>query len=245
MHGAQMIAAHLSSPSSNSLIGDWQDWFPLHYAAMSQKNSERRRRRREAATARRAQANAAPPTSDQLAFREIAIDRARSRCAAVANRLEKGFRWLGGTIGGNPLYARPAAVHPGLVSDDVAILKLFVTKVPRAAGLQSGHTKRLVDGTDSKLLALDCAYVVVNGRMRGVLRVEVDAILASWQAIPTACQAAGMHPPNVAVGYVDALGRVITRICSGSSSIPSPSSVVHAPLSSASSTECCVASPPP
>ena len=71
MHGAQMIAAHLSSPSSNGLIGDWQDWFPLHYAAMSQKNSERRRRRREAATARRAQANAATPTSDQLAFREL------------------------------------------------------------------------------------------------------------------------------------------------------------------------------
>ena len=144
-----------------------------------------------------------------MAFRDFAIDRARSRRAAVANRLEKGFRWLGGAIGGNPLYARPAAVHTGLVSDGAAILKLFVTKVPRAAGLQTGHTKRLVDGTDSKLLASDCAYVIVNGRMRGVLRVEVDAILASWQEIPTACQAAGLHPPNVAVGYVDSLGRVI------------------------------------
>ena len=123
-------------------------------------------------------------------------------------RLEKGFRWFGGNVGGNPLYQRSPSVHQGLVSDDVPILKLFVTKVPRATNLLTGHTKQLVDGTDSKVLALDCAYVVVNGCMRGVLRVEVDAILASWQAIPKACQAAGMAPPNVAVGYVDALGRV-------------------------------------
>ena len=51
--------------------------------------------------------------------------------------------------------------------------------------------------------------MIVNGRMRGVRRVEVDAILASWQEIPTARQAAGLHPPNMAVRYVDALGRVI------------------------------------
>ena len=51
--------------------------------------------------------------------------------------------------------------------------------------------------------------MVVNGRMRGVLRVEVDAILASWQEIPTACDAAKLPLPNVAVGYVDARGRVI------------------------------------
>ena len=157
--------------SNNSLIGDWQDWFPLHYAAMSHKNGARRRRRREAATARRAQGGDATLTDDQRASRDFAIDRARSRHAAVAMRLEKGFRWLGGAIGGNPLYAR-RQVHPGLVSDDAAILKLFVTKVPRAASLPTGDTKRLVDGTDSKLLALDCPYVVVNGHMRGVLRVE-------------------------------------------------------------------------
>jgi hypothetical protein len=71
MHGAQMIAAHLSSPSSNSLIGDWQDWLPLHYAAMSHRNGARRRRR-EAATARRAQVGAATPTDDQRAFRDLA-----------------------------------------------------------------------------------------------------------------------------------------------------------------------------
>jgi hypothetical protein len=69
MHGAQMITAHLSSPSSNSLIGDWQDWFPLHYAAISHRNGARRRRRREAATARRAQVGAATLIDDQRSTR--------------------------------------------------------------------------------------------------------------------------------------------------------------------------------
>ena len=105
---------------------------------------------------------------------------------------------------------RPHFVFSGLVSDEAAILKLFVTKTPRARGLMTGHSKDLVDGTDSKLLpALDSAYVTTNGKMRGVLRVEIDHLLPSWEEeVADACGRAGLPLPNIAVGYVDARGRV-------------------------------------
>ena len=144
--------------------------------------------------------------------------RARSRRAAVTKRLTKGYYWRGGGVGGNPHYARAPFLYHGLVSDEAPILQLFVTKLPRAPRLLTGHSKCFVDGTDSKLLALDCAYVVSKPARRGwaskasmcaVLRVEIDAVLSSWAAIPHACRAAGLPLPNIGVGYVDAHGCVV------------------------------------
>ena len=102
---------------------------------------------------------------------------------------------------------RQRFIFPGLVSDAAAILKLFVTKTPRARGLMTGQSKDLVGGTDSKLLALDSAYVTTHPRMRGVLRVEIDDVVPSWEGIADACDRAGLPLPNIAVGYVDPLGR--------------------------------------
>jgi hypothetical protein len=51
-------------------------------------------------------------------------------------------RALGGgaeVVGGNPLYMRPSFTFPGLVSDEAAILRLFVTKTPRARDLMAVH----------------------------------------------------------------------------------------------------------
>jgi hypothetical protein len=91
--------------------------------------------------------------------------------------------------------------------DEAPILKLFVTKVPRASRLLTGHDKSFVARTDSKILALDCAYIDVNKSMRGVLRVELDWIFGSWRDVSAACQNAGIPQPSVAVGWVDAQRR--------------------------------------
>jgi hypothetical protein len=85
---------------------------------------------------------------------------------------------------------------------------LVVTKVPRASRLLTGHDKSFVARTDSKILALDCAYIDVNKSMRGVLRVELDWIFGSWRDVAAACQNAGIPQPSVAVGWVDAQRRV-------------------------------------
>jgi hypothetical protein len=149
-----------------------------------------------------------PATDESRLFRDLATERRRSRDAAVQMRRETGFVHRGGNVGGNPEYRRAPFVFQGLVSDEAAILKLFVTKTPRARHLLTGATKDIVEGTDSKLLALDSAYVTTTQRMRGVLRVEIDACLASWTAIPEICAEAGVPLPNIAVGYVDASGQV-------------------------------------
>lgn len=185
--------------------GDWEDRFSLTYAAMSLKNRHRRRAFRSG----HHRPSDAQDDADRLLFHQIATMRKQSRDAAVQKRWRDGFVWRGGSVGGNPLYARPPFVYSGLVSDEAAILKLFATKTPRARRLLTGHSKDLVDGTDSKLLALDCAYITTNARMRGVLRVEIDACLASWDVIPAACAQAGVPIPNVAVGWVDSHGAVL------------------------------------
>jgi hypothetical protein len=94
------------------------------------------------------------------------------------------------------------------VSDEASILKLFATKTRRARHLLTGDTKDYVNSTDSKLLALDSAYVTTNALMRGVLRVEIDDRLASWAIISEVCGKANVPLPNVAVGYRDAHGQV-------------------------------------
>ncbi len=197
----------LSSDAEQSTIaGDWEDRFPLEYTSKSLRNSKRRRKRR-AEIHRHGIHPDADDHADARLFRDIAIDRAKSRQALVRLRLTRGFVWHGGPVGENPRYQRPRFVFSGLVSDEAAILKLFVTKTPRARRLMTGHTKGLIDGTDSKLLALDSAYVTTNPRMRGVLRVEIDDVVPSWEGIADACGRAGLPLPNIAVGYVDPLGR--------------------------------------
>lgn len=80
-----------------NVAGDWEDRFRVEYAALSLKHSKRRRARKSG-TRRRVDQEAADH-SDELLFRDIAIDRARSRRAAVQMRLEEGLRWWGGSGG--------------------------------------------------------------------------------------------------------------------------------------------------
>ncbi|MBV8576304.1 MAG: replication initiation protein [Acetobacteraceae bacterium] len=101
----------------------------------------------------------------------------------------------------------------GLVSDEHPILKLFVSKVPRARWtknqerrLKAGDTKARVEDADSKLLALDCPYVEVNKHCCGVLRVDVDRPLGEAE-LRAFCAAEDLPLPNIMVGYVDPDGR--------------------------------------
>ncbi|MBV8092393.1 MAG: hypothetical protein JO110_04000, partial [Acetobacteraceae bacterium] len=124
-------------------------------------------------------------------------------------RLEFGFRWDGGAIGGCRQYRRRAFRHVGLISDETPILLLFVSKTRRATHLLTGDSKAEATKTDAKLLALDSAYVETNKLMRGVLRVELDTLFPSWEALRSAILACGVPLPNVAVGYRDNNGFIL------------------------------------
>jgi hypothetical protein len=111
-------------------------------------------------------------------------------------------------VAGNGRYYLAPFVYRGLVSDEHDILKLFVAKVPRARGLLTGDDKGKVSRADSKLHALDSAYVTVNALMRGVLCVDVDQdfTVAELVAGLTRC---GVPLPNIVVGHRDAAGRFL------------------------------------
>ena len=136
----------------------WTDNFPLrfdtewerHRQAHSYRSERQRRASRTAGANNRAQ--------EEDVFVMAARARAESRRSLERRRLSKGYRWLGSSVGGKREYHRPAKVYPGLISDQDPILRLLVSKTPKAPNLLTGQHKAEVTGTDSKLLALDCPY---------------------------------------------------------------------------------------
>ncbi|MBL6080784.1 replication initiation protein [Belnapia sp. T18] len=148
------------------------------------------------------------PTAEMIAlFTDAARERRRSTEACVKLRMEVGFQWWGGFFAESKTYFRPEFCYRGLVSSEHPILQLFASKVPKVRRLYVGDHKGEAYRSDSKLLALDAAYVEDNKRVCGVLRIEVDAILA-WDDIADACRTAGVPLPNLVVGWEDNDGRV-------------------------------------
>lgn len=198
----------LTAPDQSDAI--WSDAYPFIYEHHSRLNWARRESRRKKDRDRRIRKAAAgqEPTQEEAALGQMVRNRASSRQALIDLRCTRGFVWYGGPVGGNGEYQRQGFTYRGLVSDEAPILKLFVSRTHRAHALITGDTKSDADGTDSKLLALDCAYVETNKVMRAALRVELDTLWPSWEALETAIHARGVPPPNVAVGHVDAAGRV-------------------------------------
>ena len=139
---------------------------------------------------------------------ERRIQRARIR-NAVYERLTHGFFWPGGPVGGNPDYTRSAFEYLGLVSDEHPILKLFAASTPRARNLRTGDTKLRQDRVGSKLLALDSPYVTTARTMSRVLRVDIDHVYpGGFVELADAITACGVPLPNIAVGHLDASGRL-------------------------------------
>ncbi len=191
----------------DTVDADWLVVYPALYESESRRARQQRREDRDVARERRKARPAQPLTPDQAVFRDWAVDRAASRAAAVDARWRCGHVWIGGYVGGNRAYYKAAQIYQGLVSDEHAVLQLFVAKLPKAANLMTGATKAQVGRGDSKLLALDEAYVAANSQMRGILRVEVDAVFpGGFAEVESLCHAAGVPLPNVVVGYVDRRG---------------------------------------
>lgn len=134
--------------------------------------------------------------------------RAEATKAAVRDRLEHGFRWDGGAVGGNKDYQRVPGVFRGFVSEQHAILQLFVASTRRRHALRVGDTKAESLAPEAKILGLDLPYAESNKAVRRVLRAELDTVWPSWTALREAIAACEVPLPNVAVGYQDATGRV-------------------------------------
>jgi len=218
----------------------WEERFAETYETKRAEASERLRKRRErdrdARLRRAGRAGHKPyiePTAEELGRlmlerdrhhdrrREIEdhyeaeqqTERARARKQEIAKRLNEGFEWPGGRYGGETYqdgYRRDAFGFQGLRSDEHAILKLFVSKLPRAAkGLQVGTLKSAVHGTRSKLLGLDEPIVTFCEVMRGVWRVDVDGTFASTAAIYRALNELRVPWPNIVTGFRDEAGQWI------------------------------------
>lgn len=177
------------------LLGPFPGWYPAFHDARSRKARENRRVKRERVAIRRRNRG---PVEDPCGFVALAIGRSLSRKACGDLRWSIGFRWDGGPVSGDVRYFRNPLTYRGLVSGKHAVLKLFAAKVPRARKLMTGDTKAWAGGTDSKLLALDSAYVEANKEMRGVLRVELDRIFDGWSAVADAHRTPKprAHPPQ-------------------------------------------------
>ena len=141
-------------------------------------------------------------------WKPVYRSRQKHLTAAISRRLQIGFEWPGGAVGGNSAYVRNGFTYRGLVSDEHPLLRLFVTRVPRRKYLRTGHTKAESSRAQSKLLALDDAYIETNPIMRGVLRVELDREFPCWDSLSDAIVGEDAPLPNLAVGYVDPNGRV-------------------------------------
>ncbi|MFG1477563.1 hypothetical protein V5F53_02730 [Xanthobacter sp. V4C-4] len=135
------------------------------------------------------------------------IETIRNRRALIKDRLENGFRHHGGDVAGR--YYEPFR-EEGLRSLDDHNLMRIVHNTPKADNLLSGKTKEFLDGTDSKLLALDDPYIELNKNVRLIFRVDMDTIFESWdelgyelKQLPLACV------PHLGCGYVDKAGKVI------------------------------------
>ena len=177
---------------------DWL-WCPNYeqtYHAKSLKTREVRARRRSLAHERAGAAGKADAD---------AASRAASTRWMINRRLSVGFMWSGGPVAGDSRYHRPAFCEPGLRSEEHPVLRCFVSKLRHARQLLVGDDKAGVFVSDSKLLALDAAYVEDNKICCGVLRIELDSVI-SRQAIVAECRAKDVPLPNIVVGWEDADG---------------------------------------
>lgn len=108
------------------------------------------------------------------------VERVLSRRDVVHRRLTDGFQCFGEEIGGR--YRAPFKEF-GLRSDQSHVLRRIVQLTPRTSRLVSGRTKDIMTKGDSKLLSLDNPWIVMNGTVRGLFRIDLDVTFPSWDAL--------------------------------------------------------------
>ena len=126
-------------------------------------------------------------------------ERALTRRELVRRRLSVGFECHGEDIGGR---WRDPFVEEGLRSEGSHVLRRIVQLTPKASRMAVGRSKDVTRSTDSKLLGLDDPYIVLNTKVRGVFRLDLDFTFRSWEALrfevselPLPCL------PHAAVGF--------------------------------------------
>jgi len=121
--------------------------------------------------------NSRVPLTDE---NSVFIDRALRRRELIHRRLTEGFVFHGGEIARR---LRAPFREIGLRSDESHVLRRIVHAAPRTSRLQSGRSKDLMSGTDAKIFGLDEPYIVLNGEVRSVFRVDLDHVFPSWDAL--------------------------------------------------------------
>ena len=193
-------------PAESGLVS-WGESFLSTYEKHRALNREKKEHNRRRAAQRLRIGNEPDNVNHDLL--DLLARQRESKKSLVDLRANRGYMWIGGAIGGSRDCYRTPFIYKGLVSNEHAVLKLFVTKLPRARRLMSGDNKAEAISTDSKLLALDSAYIESNKKMRGVLRVELDSNWSSWQALEREIVNQGVMLPNVCVGHEKENGEVI------------------------------------
>lgn len=134
------------------------------------------------------------------------IDRAHRRRELIRDRLTYGFVFRGGEVAGR---LRAPFREAGLRSDESHVLRRIVHAAPRTSRLQSGRSKEVMAGTDAKIFGLDEPYIVLNGEVRSVFRIDLDHVFPCWDALryelerlPLPCL------PHVAVGFEAEDGKI-------------------------------------
>ncbi len=138
------------------------------------------------------------PTPAQLEFLQSRHAKKLARKEILRQRYERGYVFAGGAVGN---LHQDAFVFQGLKSADHPLLQAFVAMLPRRDRLQSGMTKEILDGEgDSKIMALDLAYVEGNKKVMGFIRLDIDAIFSSWGHLSDLIHDLGVPLPHIGVG---------------------------------------------
>jgi hypothetical protein len=140
------------------------------------RDDDERRLKRARERARRLKSGA-QPDPEKAAIIEFMADRRQSMAASDRVRLEIGYRWWGGILGGE---RQEAFLYKELKSRDHPLIAAFVRCVGRRGRIKTGMTKAYTEEGASKLRALDERYVDGNALVRGFIRIELDSTFASW-----------------------------------------------------------------
>ena len=120
----------------------------------------------------------------------------------VKERVTKGKRFDPMLINGK--YIVPAITVDGhLRSETSTMCRLLVAYTPKK--VKSGRNKDVVTESPRrvKALALDDPYIVINEKMVGGLRVDLDKEFASAEVLLAEIAALGVQKPNFIVGHVN------------------------------------------
>jgi hypothetical protein len=136
-------------------------------------------------------------------FHEWRERQARHKKAALDERFNIGFRWVGGEAGGQ-YYAPFTMAGFKSETDASGILKLFVATLPKVKNLRSGNSKAYLDKSPAKVLGLDDLMVEGNKANLGLIRIDLDFIFPDWATLNAELHAIldplGFPMPHIGAG---------------------------------------------